>query len=100
MIEFDRTITRAEERSYYLNLTDNEGNHYGSRFPEDRTPLWIITGGRRYKASKSGGSQIWGALRYWYIGENVGSGDTIHIRYDSLAGEIDGRTPIEISIVQ
>jgi len=100
MIEFDRTIGKGEERTYYLNLTDNEGNRYGNRFPEDRTPLWIITGGRKYKASKRGENQIWGVLRSWYEGEDVHSGDTIHIRYDPAAGEIDGRIPVEISIVE
>jgi len=99
IIEFDRTIGEGEERNYYLNLTDNSGNRYGNRFPEDRTPLWIITEGRRYKASKRGENQIWGVLRSWYEGENVHAGDTIHIRYDPAAGEIDGRIPIEISIV-
>ena len=100
MIEFDRTIGKGEERNYYLNLTDNEGNRYGNRFPEDRTPLWIITESRRYKASKRGENQIWGVLRSWYGGENVHSGDTIHIRYNPTASGIDGRIPIEISIVE
>lgn len=100
MIEFDRTIGKAEERNYYLNLTDNEGNRYGNRFPEDRTPLWIITEGRRYKASKRGENQIWGVLRSWYRGENVHSGDTIHIQYNPDAREIDSRIPIEIFIVE
>jgi RecB family endonuclease NucS len=100
MIVFDRTIGEGEEKSYYLNLTDNAGNRYGSKFPDDRTPLWVITEGRRYKASKRGENQIWGRLRAWYEGENVHSGDTIHIRYEPTANKLDGRTPIEISIVK
>jgi hypothetical protein len=100
IIEFDRTIGEGEERNYYLNLTDNRGNRYGNRFPEDKTRLWIITEGRRYKASKRGENQIWGVLRSWYEGENVHAGDTIHIRYDPAIGEIDGRIPVEISIVK
>ena len=100
MIEFDRTIGKSEERSYYLNLTDNANNRYGSRFPPDRKALWVITGGKRYRASKRGENQIWGVLRSWYEGEHVHSGDTIHIRYDPISDEIDGRVPIEISIVE
>ena len=99
MVEFDRTIGRAEERSYYLNLTDDNGNRCGSRFPADATKLWVITEGRRYKASKRGENQIWGVLRSWYEGEDIHAGDTIHIQYDPISGEIDGRAPIEISIV-
>jgi len=100
MIVFDRTIGEGEEKSYYLNLTDNEGNRYGNKFPDDKTPLWIITEGRRYKASKTGENQIWGRLRAWYDGENVRAGDTIHIRYDPTTSALDGRTPIEISILK
>lgn len=100
MIEFDRTITKAEERSYYLNLTDNAGNRYGYRFPKDRTQLWVITEGRRYRASKRGENQIWGVLRSWYEGEDVHSGDTIHMRYDPNSDKMDGRIPVEISIAE
>lgn len=100
MIEFDRTIGRGEERSYYLNLTDDAKNRYGSRFPQDRTSLWVITDGRRYRASKRGENQIWGVLRSWYEGEDVHAGDTVHIRYDPVSGAIDGRVPIEVSIVE
>lgn len=99
MIEFDRTIGTSEERTYYLNLTDNAGSRYGSRFPEDRTPLLVITDGRKYRASKRGENQIWGVLRSWYDGENIHAGDTIHICYNPLSEVIDGRVPIEISIV-
>lgn len=99
MIEFDRTIGKGEASNYYLNLTDNEGNRYGNKFPPDRTQLWIITDGRRYKASKRGENQIWGVLRSWYDGENVRVGDTIHVRYDPTTVAIDGRVPIEISII-
>lgn len=100
MIEFDRTIGTAEEKNYYLNITDNQGNRHGNTFPEDRTQLWIITEGRRYKASKRGDNQIWGRLRSWYEGENVHAGDTVHVRYDPSASEIDSRIPIEICIVK
>lgn len=99
MIEFDRTIGSSEERTYYLNLTDNAGRRYGSRFPEDRTPLWVITDGKKYRASKRGENQIWGVLRSWYDGEDVHAGDTIHICYDPLSERINGRVPIEISIM-
>jgi RecB family endonuclease NucS len=100
MIEFDRTIGTSEEKNYYLNITDNQGNRYGNKFPEDRTPLWITTEGRKYKASKRGDNQIWGRLRSWYEGENIHAGDTVHVRYDPGVSEIDGRIPIEISIVK
>jgi hypothetical protein len=99
MIEFDRTIGTPEEKNYYLNITDNQGNRYGNKFPEDRTPLWITTEGRKYKASKRGDNQIWGRLRSWYEGEGIHAGDTVHVLYDPSVSEIDGRISIEISIV-
>jgi hypothetical protein len=100
MVEFQRTIGRPEENTCYLNLTDINGRSYGSRFPKNKTPLWIITEGRRYEATKHGGNQIWGNLRSWYNGEEIHAGDTIQIKYDPIAEKIDGRVPIEISIVK
>jgi len=100
MVGFTRTVTSAEERTYYLNLTDNEGNKYGTQFPPDRTPLIIVTGGRHYRASKRGINQIWGALRIWYVQEKVSAGDTIRISYDPSAERIEGRAPIEITILE
>jgi len=100
MVEFQRTIGRSEENTCYLNLTDINGRSYGSRFPEHKTPLWIITEGKRYEASKHGGNQIWGNLRSWYKGEEIHAGDTIHIKYDPLADNIDGRVPVEISVAK
>lgn len=100
MIEFQRTIVRAEENTCYLNLTDVNGRSYGSKFPGHETPLMIITEGRRYEGSKHGGNQIWGNLRRWYNGEDVHAGDTIHIKYDPLAEKINGRVPIEISVTK
>lgn len=99
MPDFERTIGRGEARNYYLNLTDNRGNHYGSRFPPDRSRLWLITEGRRYSANQRGVNQIWGNLRRWFEQENVHAGDTVRIKYDPLSGEIDGRVPIEVSVL-
>lgn len=99
MTEFDRTITTQEENSYYLNLTDNYGKKYGGRFPEHLTRLWIVTDGKRYEAQKHHRNQIWGSLKSWYEGEDVHAGDTIHIKYDFLTEETDGRVPIEVSII-
>ncbi len=100
MIEFTRTINKAEVNSYYLNLTDNYGNCHGSKFPPDKTPLYVVTDGRQYKASKRGENQIWGSLRIWYCEENVRAGDTVCIRYDSSAPRIDGRAVIEIFVTE
>ena len=100
MVEFDKTIGKSEETYYYLNLTDNDAKRYGTRFPADRTKLWIITNGRRYKASKRGENQIWGVLKLWYEREKVRSGDAIHIRYDPNVSVMEGRVPIAISITK
>ena len=100
MIEFKRRIGKSEEKTRYLKLVDDQGTRYGKSLPEDKTPLWIVTEGRKYKASKKGDYYIWGALRSWYKGENVHIGDKIHIQYDPEAEEMDGRIPIEISIVE
>ncbi len=101
VLRFERTISEAEERNYYLNLTDDKGERYGTRFPADRTPLYILApSGRRYKASKKGDSQIWGALRSWYRGENVHAGTVVAISYDTDATPIDERIPITITTIQ
>lgn len=99
IIEFEKTIGSGESNSFYLNLTDNSGIKYGNKFPQDKTPLWIITGTNQYLASKKGDNQIWGVLRKWYDGESVKIGDVIKIRYDILSPAIEGRIPIYIDII-
>jgi hypothetical protein len=101
VLRFQRTITDAEEKNYYLNLTDDNGERYGTRFPPDHTLLWVLTpNGRRYKASKRGDNQIWGVLRSWYAGESIHAGTVVEISYDQAAQPIDGRIPITITTVQ
>ena len=42
MIEFYRTISKAETNSKYLNLKDDFGKKYGSYFPPHSTKLVIV----------------------------------------------------------
>ncbi len=99
MVEFEKRISENEKKTFYLNLTDDKRQTYGNRFPRDKTPLWVITDGTKYKASKRGSNQIWGELNYWYEGEKVEAGDKIHVRFDPLSKEVEGRTPVEIKII-
>lgn len=97
MIQFEKNIGKSEAKSQYLNITDDIGRTYGTRFPKEGKLLWILTEGRRYKAVKHHNNQIWG-LKTWYVHENVHAGDTVCIKYDLLSADEEGRTLIEISI--
>jgi CRISPR/Cas system-associated exonuclease Cas4 (RecB family) len=102
MIEFQKNVSIAEKKSFYLNLTDDGGVSHGEAFPDTKKPLWIITGNNRYKASMASQNknQIWGGLRSWYNGEKVNVGDTIKVKYDPESRPIEDRIPIEITITK
>ncbi len=99
MVEFAKIIGEGEARSCYLNLSDCKGEQYGDKFPEHKTPLWIITDDRWYKASKHHRCQIWGSLRNWYDAENICPGDRVHIKYNPIVWNICNCAFIEISII-
>ena len=100
MIEFVRTIGASEVSSGYLNLTDDDGVSYGSIFPPHRTPLWIITNGQRFKASRGGLNQIWGVLKNWFDEFEIQAGDIISVRYNPEVSPIDARVPVEIEFIR
>ena len=101
MVEFTKTVSEAEVKTYYLNLlTDDKGKAYGYDFPGDGTGLLIITAGRKYKASKRGNTQIWGDLAKWFTGKKIKPGDKIAIRYEPSAPRINNRVPIQIELTQ
>jgi len=83
VIEFQRTVTEAEVRSCYLNLTDDAGNRFGQQFPLHRTKLAVIDGsGRATYAHKHHGNQLWGTLRNWFEQNNISPGTRITVRFD------------------
>lgn len=100
MVTFRRTITENEKRNFYLNLTDDSGERYGSLFPPHRTPLWIRTGnGQQYKASKHGDNQIWGMLRYWFNKERIEPGTVVEVSFDPTAPPVEGRVPVTLTTI-
>lgn len=94
-----KRIRKNEKKTFYLNLTDDKRQTHGNRFPKDKTPLRVITGGKKYKASKRGNTRIGGELNYWYEGERGEAGDKIRVRFDPLSKEIEGRIPVKIEII-
>lgn len=100
MITFEKTITDSENKSFYLNITDDYGEKYGVDFPDDKSKLSIITNNKIYKASKRGKNQIWGVLRSWYEGENITSGCKIRINYNPNFKKIEDRIPIYITVLR
>lgn len=83
MVEFERSITAAEVRSYYLNLTSDSGKRFGELFPEHRTKFVVIDGkGRATAAQKHNDNQFWGMLKNWFIDNDVQPGDRVSIKFD------------------
>ena len=83
MIEFERSITAAEVRSYYLNLTSEHGRRFGAEFPEHRTRFVVIDGkGRASFSQKHNDNQFWGTLRNWFIDNDIHSGDRVKVKFD------------------
>lgn len=75
MFTFKRTIGKSEVKSTYLNLTDENGNTYGSRFPGHRTPIVVIDGqSRKTYAQKHHDNQLWGAIKNWFVDNDVRPG--------------------------
>lgn len=100
MVEFIKTVSEAEKKSYYLNLNDDSGKSFGYDFPIAGTKLWIFTHGRKYKASKRGNTQIWGDLAKWFRDEKIKAGDKIIIKYDPKNLNTDNRVPVDIHLLQ
>lgn len=63
---FTHTLTDAEIRSGYLNLTPDEGDAGGIRALPHKTPLVIVDReNRQSRAQKHHGTQVWGTFRAW-----------------------------------
>ena len=83
MVEFERSITVAEVRSYYLNLTSDHGRRFGAEFPEHRTKFVVIDGkGRATSTQKHNDNQLWGMLKNWFIDNDIHPGDRVKVRFD------------------
>ena len=60
MVEFYRTISKAEVNAKYLNLKDDSGKRYGSYFPPHATKLVIVDDQeRKFNSTKHHEHQIW-----------------------------------------
>ena len=95
MITFRRTIGKPEVKSTYLNLTDENGNTYGSRFPVHRTPIVVIDGrSRRTYAQKHHDNQLWGAIKNWFVDNDVRPGTRIEVRFDPNERNGEGRNVV------
>ena len=101
MTTFEKTIGNAEHKFGYLNLTSDNGTTYGQNFPMPLTKLIVVTESRQYLATMNNNpNQIWGGLRRWFKDENIYPGDKVRITYDPAKENIDGRSPVEISLLQ
>ena len=99
MIEFFRTISKAEVNSTYLNLKDDLGKRYGFQFPPHKTKLTIIDNKeRKFIAQKHHDNQIWGNIRTWYEANNITPGTTILITFDPNEKEINGNPVVRLLI--
>ena len=91
MVRFQRTIGISEVRTTYLNLTDDHGRTYGSFLPGHRTQLRVIDGdGRHTNAQKHHDNQIWGAIKNWFLDNNIQPGTRIEVRFDTNERGEDG----------
>lgn len=52
MITFEKTITDSENKSFYLNITDDYGEKYGVDFPDDKSKLSIEPISKLKKSTK------------------------------------------------
>jgi len=97
MIVFDRTIGKGEVKSTYFNLTDDEGNQFGTKLGlYHKEKLIIIDAlGRRTRAQMHHENQIWGSLQQWYEGNHIEPGDVIEVRFDPNESE-DGLRVIRL----
>jgi len=85
MIQFFKTVSEAEIKTTYLNLTDDRQVTYGDDFPVDKTKLCIIDEeGNEFIASKRGNNQIWGSISKWFKTKDIQPGTEIKISYDKL----------------
>lgn len=83
MIEFYRTLSKAEVDSRYLNLKDDSGKRYGFDFPPHTTKLIIVDNQeRKFNATKHHEHQIWGNLRKWYEFNSITAGTRILIKFN------------------
>ena len=75
MVEFERTITASEVRSFYLNLTSDIGRRFGDEFPEHRTKFVVVDSkGRLTSAQKHNDNQLWGMLKNWFVDNEIQAG--------------------------
>jgi hypothetical protein len=84
MVEFDRTINQSEANSYYLNLSDDCGHHFGKDFVLPHlSKIAVVDGeGRVTYTQKHHKTQLWGTLKKWYIDNHADVGSHIHLRFD------------------
>ena len=96
MVEFERTITASEVRSFYLNLTSDIGRRFGDEFPEHRTKFVVVDSkGRLTSAQKHNDNQLWGMLKNWFVDNEIQAGTRVSVRYDS-AERKDGQYVIHL----
>jgi hypothetical protein len=82
-IEFEKIITEAEARSFYIGLTDRNQQTYGQHFPPHLTKFVIIDGQNRATiAQKHHKNQVWGTLKHWFIANNIQANDQIRVIYN------------------
>lgn len=82
-IDFEKIITDAEARSFYIGLTDRNHKTYGHHFPTHLTKLVILDGQNRATiAQKHHRNQVWGTLRHWFLANNIKANDQIRVIYD------------------
>lgn len=100
MLEFTRTLSAAEVKSTYINLTDDSGRTYGASLPPHKTRLVIIDGaGRRTNASKHHDNQIWGAIRTWFIDNGVTPGTQVKVTCDPYERSDDGLSILRLMVL-
>ena len=82
-IEFEKIITEAEARLFYIGLTDRNHTTYGHHFPPHRTRFVVLDGQNRATiAQKHHKNQVWGTLRHWFIANHIKANDQIKVIYN------------------
>ena len=99
MTEFFKTISPAEVKTTYLNLTDNNKVTYGQEFPPAKTELCIVDEfGGEFSATKHGSNQLWSNIRQWFTAKNIQAGTFIKITYDQTEPKRNNKPVVHIEI--
>ncbi len=95
MIEFEHLQNGSEVSAQYINLTDDYGTRYGSKFGEHKTILAVIDGNGRKSYMKRHHANQLTQCAEWFVKNNITPGTKILVKYDPQE-MVDGRHVVRL----